>query len=75
MPTAAERDLRGDAHRPRRRDRPKREYFSWRFAIDFAGGDLPLISGKAKVEPMISVSRGKVEITRRVRWIRSRAIA
>ncbi|SHH28588.1 glucans biosynthesis protein [Hydrocarboniphaga daqingensis] len=40
-----------------------RQYFSWRFAVDFAGGDLPLISGKAKVEAVISVSRGKVEIT------------
>ena len=41
----------------------KREYFSWRFAVDFAGGNLGLISGKTQVEPVISVSRGKVEIT------------
>lgn len=41
----------------------KRQYFSWRFAVDFAGGDLPLIAGKTEVRAEISVSRGKVEIT------------
>lgn len=41
----------------------KRPYFSWRFAIDFAGGDLSLLGEKARVEPMIQASRGKVEIT------------
>jgi glucans biosynthesis protein len=41
----------------------KRPYFSWRFAVDFAGGDLALLDGEAKVEPVMSVSRGQVEIT------------
>lgn len=41
----------------------KRHYFSWRFAVDFAGGDFSLIGGGAKVEPVIQVSRGRVEIT------------
>lgn len=40
-----------------------RQYFSWRFAVDFDGGDLSLIGPKAKVEPVIGVSRGRVEIT------------
>ncbi len=41
----------------------KRSYFSWRFVVDFAGGDLPMLREGAKVEPVITVSRGKVEIT------------
>jgi glucans biosynthesis protein len=41
----------------------KRTHFSWRFVVDFAGGDLPLLGGGAKVVPMISASRGRVEIT------------
>ncbi len=41
----------------------KRERFSWRFAVDFAGGDFALVDSSTKVEPVISVSRGKVEIT------------
>lgn len=40
-----------------------RKYFSWRFAVDFAGGDLALLGPKAKVEAVITTSRGKVEIT------------
>lgn len=40
-----------------------RRHFSWRFAIDFAGGELATLLPRAKVEPVISVSRGKVEIT------------
>lgn len=40
----------------------KRTYYSARFGVDFAGGDLSLIGAKAKVEPVISVSRGSVEI-------------
>lgn len=39
-----------------------RTYYSTRFAVDFAGGDLSLIGKGAKVEPVITVSRGKVEI-------------
>jgi glucans biosynthesis protein len=41
----------------------KRTYFSWRFAVDFAGGDLSMLGEHAKVEPIISASRGGIEIT------------
>jgi periplasmic glucans biosynthesis protein len=41
----------------------KRSYFSWRFVVDFAGGDLSMLGEHANVVPMISASRGKVEIT------------
>jgi glucans biosynthesis protein len=41
----------------------KRDHFSWRFAVDFAGGDLALTDSNTKVEAVIAVSRGKVEIT------------
>ena len=41
----------------------KRAHFSWRFVVDFAGGDLPLLGGSAKVAPSIAASRGRVEIT------------
>lgn len=40
----------------------KREAFSWRFVVDFAGGDLALLGKDAKVEPMISATRGVIEI-------------
>ncbi len=32
-----------------------------KFVVDFAGGDLPLIPADAPVEPVITLSRGKVE--------------
>lgn len=41
----------------------KRPYFSWRFVVDFAGGDLARLAGDAKVTPVITASRGRVEIT------------
>lgn len=41
----------------------KKPYFSWRFAVDFAGGDFGLLARDAKVEPVIEASRGVVEIT------------
>ena len=41
----------------------KREYFSERFAVDFIGGQLTALAKNAKVEPVISASRGRVEIT------------
>jgi periplasmic glucans biosynthesis protein len=41
----------------------KREYYSWRFAVDFVGGELPTLAKDAKVEPVISASRGTIEIT------------
>ncbi len=40
-----------------------RKYFSWRFAVDFFGGDLPLLTDTDKVTPVITASRGRVEIT------------
>lgn len=40
-----------------------RKYFSQRFAVDFAGGPLKTLSREARVEAVISASRGKVEIT------------
>jgi glucans biosynthesis protein len=40
----------------------KRSYFSWRFVVDFAGGDFPLLGEDAHVEPVISASRGQIEI-------------
>ncbi|HEX7762250.1 MAG TPA: glucan biosynthesis protein, partial [Cellvibrio sp.] len=39
-----------------------RSYFSWRFVIDFAGGDLGLLGKDTKVEPIISCSHGEIEI-------------
>jgi glucans biosynthesis protein len=41
----------------------ERTYFSWRFAVDFAGGALEMLGDRADVEPVITVSRGEVEIT------------
>src|SRR5690606_35265616 len=41
----------------------RRKYFSWRFAVDFKGGELATLPERAKVEPVIHVSRGTVEIT------------
>lgn len=40
----------------------KRTHFSWRFVVDFAGGDLALLGDGARVLPMISASRGRIEI-------------
>ncbi len=41
-----------------------RKYWSWRFAVDFAGGDLSLLGKHAKVEAVVTASRGaKIEIT------------
>jgi glucans biosynthesis protein len=40
----------------------KREYFSWRFAVDFEGGELAGLIDKAEVEAVVETSRGKVEI-------------
>ena len=41
----------------------KHSYFSWRFAIDFVGGDLSTLGEGARVVPVIAASRGRVEIT------------
>lgn len=39
-----------------------REHFSWRFVVDFAGGELASLVHDAKVEPIITLSRGKTEL-------------
>ncbi len=41
----------------------KRKYFSWRFVVDFAGGELAALAKNKEVEPVISASRGEIEIT------------
>src|SRR5262249_3934684 len=40
----------------------KRRYFSSRFVVDFAGGELATLGENARVTPIISASRGRVEI-------------
>jgi periplasmic glucans biosynthesis protein len=41
----------------------KRRYFSWRFVVDFAGNNLAMLDKDVKVEPVITASRGQIEIT------------
>lgn len=41
----------------------RRKYFAWRFAVDFKGGELATLPPRSKVEPVITVSRGSVEVT------------
>lgn len=41
----------------------RRAYFSWRFAIDFVGGALTALAKDALVEPVITTSRGAIEVT------------
>jgi glucans biosynthesis protein len=40
-----------------------RDHASYRFAIDFAGGDFDTLDAHTRVEPVISLTRGRVEIT------------
>jgi glucans biosynthesis protein len=40
----------------------KRTHFSWRFVVDFAGGDLSMLSKDVEVEPVITASRGQIEV-------------
>ena len=40
----------------------KRTHFSWRFVVDFAGGKLSQLERDAQVEPIITASRGEIEI-------------
>ena len=40
----------------------KRAYFSWRFAVDFEGGELAALIDKGEVEAVVQASRGRVEI-------------
>jgi glucans biosynthesis protein len=41
----------------------KRNYYSKRFAVDFAGGDLAMIAKDAEITPVLSASTGRVELT------------
>ena len=41
----------------------KRRYYSWRFAVDFSGGDLQLMGKDAKPVPVITSSRGEIEVS------------
>ncbi|MBS8269273.1 glucan biosynthesis protein D [Halomonas litopenaei] len=42
----------------------RREYFSWRFAVDFRGGPFPFDdASEVEVEPVIETSAGRIEIT------------
>jgi len=41
----------------------RREYFSQRFVVDFAGGPFPMLGQDTTVEPVITASSGTVEIT------------
>jgi periplasmic glucans biosynthesis protein len=40
-----------------------RTYYSWRFAVDFTGGELASLNSDAQVEAVISASRGEIELT------------
>ncbi len=39
----------------------KRSYFSWRFAVDFAGGELAALAKSTEVQPIVTVSRGTID--------------
>jgi glucans biosynthesis protein len=41
----------------------KRSYFSWRFVVDFAGANFAMLGKDTTVEPVITASRGDIEIT------------
>ena len=38
-----------------------RTYFSWRFAVDFAGGNFALLDSKTKVEAVVTTTKGRIE--------------
>jgi glucans biosynthesis protein len=40
-----------------------RRHFAWRFVVDFTGGLLATLPREASVEPVITASRGEIEIT------------
>jgi periplasmic glucans biosynthesis protein len=40
----------------------KRTHFSWRFVVDFAGGDLSMLGRDVELEPVITASRGQIDI-------------
>ncbi|HEY8606101.1 MAG TPA: glucan biosynthesis protein D [Noviherbaspirillum sp.] len=39
-----------------------RKHFSWRFVVDFVGGNLKLLGKDAKVIPVVTASRGEIEL-------------
>ncbi|HEX4024873.1 MAG TPA: glucan biosynthesis protein D [Steroidobacteraceae bacterium] len=39
-----------------------RRYFSWRFVVDFVGGDFALMGANAPVESIVSATRGQIEL-------------
>ena len=40
----------------------KRSHFAWRFVVDFGGGDLGALAEHAHVTPVITASRGRIEL-------------
>jgi glucans biosynthesis protein len=40
----------------------KRSYFSWRFVVDFVGGDFSMLAAGAEVQANVSASRGQIEL-------------
>jgi periplasmic glucans biosynthesis protein len=40
----------------------KRQHFAWRFVVDFSGGDLAALAAHAQVVPVITASRGHIEL-------------
>ena len=40
----------------------KRTHFAWRFVVDFAGGEFGALAEHARVVPVITASRGRVEL-------------
>ena len=40
-----------------------RSYFSWRFAVDFAGGNFALLDRTTKVEAVVTATKGRIETT------------
>jgi glucans biosynthesis protein len=41
----------------------KRTAFTWRFAVDFAGGDFSLLNPGVQVKAVVTASRGSIELT------------
>jgi periplasmic glucans biosynthesis protein len=46
----------------------KRTHFAWRFVVDFAGGELDTLAERARVTPVITASRGRIELPS-ARWL------
>jgi glucans biosynthesis protein len=40
----------------------RRAYFSWRFVVDFVGGDFSMLASAAAVSAVVSASRGRIEL-------------